>query len=76
MLSIFLLLNTFTFILFALVGLLFSHLRGFLTRKRMEFKMKDYKPTTRTKEWARKYKEELKQREDARLHKKNYALIK
>ncbi|XP_031551297.1 uncharacterized protein LOC116288619 isoform X2 [Actinia tenebrosa] len=53
-----------------------SHLRGFLTRKRMENKMKDYTPTTRTKEWARKYKEELKQREAARMNKKNFTLIK
>ncbi|XP_032219958.2 uncharacterized protein LOC5519268 isoform X2 [Nematostella vectensis] len=52
-----------------------SHMRGFLARKKMELRMKEYKPSTRTKEWARQYKEELKQREAARAQKKHLVLI-
>lgn len=53
-----------------------SNFRGFLTRKRqMEQKLDEYTPSSRDLEWARKYKQDLKKREDARKQKNQYALF-
>lgn len=52
-----------------------STFRGFLARKRvMEQKIQEYTPSSRDLEWARKYKQDLKKRDDARKHKHQYAL--
>ena len=40
----------------------------------MEQKIQEYTPSSRDLEWARKYKQDLKKRDDARRHKHQYAL--
>ena len=40
----------------------------------MEQKIQEYTPSSRDLEWARKYKQDLKKRDDARKHKQQYAL--
>ncbi|XP_044177676.1 uncharacterized protein LOC114950772 isoform X4 [Acropora millepora] len=53
-----------------------SNFRGFLTRKRqMEKNLGGYNPSSRDLEWARKYKQDLKKREDIRKQKNHYTLL-
>ncbi|XP_078369335.1 uncharacterized protein LOC144653259 isoform X1 [Oculina patagonica] len=53
-----------------------SNFRGFLARKRvMEQNIHEYTPSSRDLEWARKYKQDLKKRGDARKQKNQYALF-
>jgi len=40
----------------------------------MEQKIQEYTPSSRDLEWARKYKQDLRKRDDARKHKQQYAL--
>lgn len=41
----------------------------------MEQNLQEYNPSSRDMEWARKYKQDLKKREDARKQKNQYALL-
>lgn len=53
-----------------------SNVRGFLARKKvMEQKIQEYKPSSRDLEWARKYKQDLKRREEARKQKNQHAMF-
>ncbi|KAJ7357657.1 hypothetical protein OS493_023788 [Desmophyllum pertusum] len=53
-----------------------SNFRGFLARKRaMEQNIQAYTPSSRDLEWARKYKQDLRKRGDARKQKNQYALF-
>lgn len=53
-----------------------SNFRGFLARKKvMEQKIQEYKPSSRDLEWARKYKQDLKKREEARKQKNQHVMF-
>lgn len=53
-----------------------SNFRGFLIRKRqMEQNLGGYTPSSRDLEWARKYKQDLKKREDMRKQKNQYTFL-